>query len=226
MDQIVMYQQWHHILFLHWKVALQDLRPHIPKDFEIETWNGEAFLGMVLFTMSGVRPRFLPAVSRLSAFHEFNVRTYVRHRDRAGVWFFSLDAANLSAVSIARSRYHLPYQHARMAVDRNGLEVVYKSSRLRGPGEIRARARISGQGKAAVAGGLNYFLIERYRLFTKYRGTVYSLKVAHDPYLLRPVDSFEVDETLSRAAGFDVMGLPIANFADGVAVSIGRLHRV
>jgi uncharacterized protein YqjF (DUF2071 family) len=59
--------------------------------------------------MEGVRSPGLPAVPWLSRFGEINVRTYVRDRhNRSGIWFFSLDAARLPAVSAARVGYWLP----------------------------------------------------------------------------------------------------------------------
>src|SRR5690606_355012 len=56
----------------------------------------------------------------LSESHELNVRTYVSHGDRAGIWFFSLDAAHILAVWGARLVYHLPYFHARMSLTTEG----------------------------------------------------------------------------------------------------------
>jgi uncharacterized protein YqjF (DUF2071 family) len=91
-------QTWLELLFLHWSVPTEALRPLVPPRLQIDTYEGQAYLGLVPFTMTGVRPLWFPAVPGLSSFHEVNVRTYV-HQDgcEPGVWFLSLDASNLLA---------------------------------------------------------------------------------------------------------------------------------
>lgn len=105
----VMYQRWAYLLFLHWPVPVSLLRPLVPSRLTIDTFGGQAYVGLVLFTMTGVRPVLLPAAPCLSNFHETNVRTYV-HLDGKdpGVWFFSLDAANSVAVKLAQWLFKLP----------------------------------------------------------------------------------------------------------------------
>jgi uncharacterized protein len=85
----VMRQQWRDLLFVHWPIAADALRPLVPESLELDLFEGTAYVGLVPFTMTGVRPVGLPAVVGLSSFHETNVRTYVRLADRdPGVWFF------------------------------------------------------------------------------------------------------------------------------------------
>ncbi|MCL5997878.1 MAG: DUF2071 domain-containing protein, partial [Chloroflexi bacterium] len=88
----IMRQVWHDLLFAHWPVPIETLRSHIPSALSIDTFDGMAWIGVVPFRMSGVRPRYLPAMPWVSAFPELNVRTYVVHDGRPGVWFYSLDA--------------------------------------------------------------------------------------------------------------------------------------
>src|SRR5437870_3076049 len=98
----VMRQSWRHLLFLHWEVAPEELRPHLPPGLELDLYEGKAYLGLILFTMTGVRAEGAPAIPLLSRFHETNLRTYVHAAGRdPGVWFFSLDAANAAAVVAA-----------------------------------------------------------------------------------------------------------------------------
>ncbi len=98
-----MTMSWHDLLFLHWPVHLHLLRPLIPAALEVDTFDGWAWIGVVPFRMSGVRPRYAPALRCTSAFPEINVRTYVKARQRSGVWFFSLDATSRLAVRVARA---------------------------------------------------------------------------------------------------------------------------
>ena len=105
------------------------LRPLIPSTLEIDTFDGWAWIGVVPFRMSGVRPRYTPELSCTSAFPEINVRTYVRAGSRSGVWFFSLDATNRLAVRVARVWYGLPYYDARISVESKGEAIDYHSIR-------------------------------------------------------------------------------------------------
>src|ERR1043165_455614 len=138
----LMRMQWRNLLFMHWPIDAKKLRPLIPESLEIDEFDGSAWVGLIPFTMRAVQPALLPAIPglsdlpALSAFHECNVRTYVRRRDRTddhpGVWFFSLDAASRAAVWAARTFFHLPYFHARMRMERAGDEVRYSVQRLGG----------------------------------------------------------------------------------------------
>ena len=107
------YQNWRNLLFLHWPVEVAQLRPLVPDALQLDLYEGQAFVGVVPFAMEGVRPRWLPP-SLAFAFLETNVRTYVVHNDRPGVFFLSLDAAHSPAVWAARKFWGLPYFRADM----------------------------------------------------------------------------------------------------------------
>jgi len=222
-----MYQRWHHLLFLHWPIDEALLRRHLHEDVEVDLFDDKAYLGLVLFTMSGIRPRFAPSLPYISSFHEFNVRTYVRHGRRAGVWFFSLDAANRLSATLARSLFKLPYHHAKMDMKQSGDTVRYSGERLTGntPAVLDARAKIGNDVWFTQPGTLDHFLIERYRLFTRRNEELLTLQVRHSPYPLRRVNSVTLDQNLTTALGFDVTGDPILHYADGVSTEIMALER-
>jgi hypothetical protein len=196
-----MAMEWHDLLFMHWPVRPELLRPRIPPALELETWEGYAWLGVVPFMMRGVRPRRSPNLGGLSAFPELNVRTYVRHRDAPGVWFFSLDAASPLAVRGARYVFHLPYMDARMSCGREGDAVRYSSLRThRGApsAALRARYRPTGPAYASAPGGIEHWLTERYCLYAaNRRGDIWRGDVHHAPWPLQPA---ELDMELSRMA--------------------------
>src|SRR3954471_3105776 len=123
----VMRMRWVDLLFAHWPMPVEALRPLVPPMLEIETFDRTAWLGIVPFRMEDVAPRFLPAPPVAGRFPELNVRTYVRHRGRRGVWLLSVDAANRLAVEGARLGFHLPYMHARMSVERVNGWIEYRS---------------------------------------------------------------------------------------------------
>src|SRR5262245_21108001 len=138
----VMRMRWRDLLFAHWVVDVEALRPLVPAPLEIDTFGGRAYLGVIPFLMEDVEPRGLPGLPYLSVFPEVNVRTYVRCGERSGVWFRSLDAARRIAVDGARRGFHLPYFHARMSMAHDDDAVRYRSTRLdrRGrPGELDVR---------------------------------------------------------------------------------------
>jgi uncharacterized protein len=218
-----MRMRWRDLLFAHWIVDEAALRPLIPAPLEIDTFEGRAYVGIVPFGMEDVSPRGLPAVPYLSAFPEVNVRTYVRHRERDGVWFFSLDAGRRMAVEGARLGFHLPYFHARMSIERDGDTVAYRSSRRdrRGrPGELDVRYRPTGPAQPAPAGSLDRWLTDRLRLFAAGRqGRVSSGSIFHAPWPLRPAEAEFRVETLSAADGIALVGPPVhLAFADRLDV--------
>ncbi len=122
-EKAVMYQSWRKLLFLHWEIDAEVLRPLVPESLELDLFEGKAFIGLVPFTMFGVRPTWSRPYKWLSDFHETNVRTYVVGPGGSpGVWFFSLEAARLIAVLIARLTFHLPYYYAKMSIDEQSLD--------------------------------------------------------------------------------------------------------
>ena len=149
------YHCWHDLLFVHWRLSPEVLRPFVPAALELDTWEGDAWLGIVAFRMSGVRPRWFPALPGVSAFAETNLRTYVHHQGQApGVLFLSLDAAHRLAVRIARWRWRLPYYFARMGVAKVGGRVEYRSSRnsQSGQGRTNLAARLLAEPVASAPG--------------------------------------------------------------------------
>jgi uncharacterized protein len=94
----IMKQTWHDLLFAHWPLPHATLRPLVPAQLELDQYGGQCWVGVVPFRMSGVTGRAMPPLPGLSSFPELNVRTYVTHGEKPGVYFFSLDAASLPAV--------------------------------------------------------------------------------------------------------------------------------
>jgi uncharacterized protein YqjF (DUF2071 family) len=231
--RLAMRQDWWHLLFLHWDVPADDLQRLLPSELEVERYEGRAYVGLVPFTMTGVRPWWSPTVPGLSRFHEVNVRTYVTPRSGGppGVWFFSLDAANPVAVAMARRLWGLPYHWARMRLNRSrsdeGESILFESRRRgRGGPPAGCRVRYEPYGEAAPAqpGTLDSFLVDRYVLYCLRRGRLCAGRVHHAPYRVRPVRVSELEETLVAAAGIHRPSTPpLAHYSEGVRVRVGRL---
>lgn len=237
------YHLWSNLLFVHWQVPADLIRPLIPPQLTLDTWNGMAWVGLVPFDMSGIRPWWSPAIPGISHFLETNVRTYVHYRGRdPGVWFFSLDASRSLPVRLARWRWHLPYFRSNMHLVRRKQEIEYQSSRLWPPpaeagcritAEIGSllgidepeRQRPAGQ---ALPGTLEHFLIERYILYAaNAEGDLYSGRVYHTPYPVREARITALEQTLLNAAGIAPPAPPChIAFSDGVSVEIFPLQRL
>jgi uncharacterized protein YqjF (DUF2071 family) len=209
----VMTQTWHDLLFAHWPVDRQQLASNIPSPLELDVYEGEAWLGIVPFHMTNVAPRGVPALPWVSAFPELNVRTYVTVGGKPGVYFFSLDAGNPVAVTTARTMFGLPYHWAAMRVNVEGGLVRYESARKAANGSVDARLAVTygptGSAFQAEARSLEYFLTERYCLYTVDRaGTAHRLDIHHPPWSLQPaVASFQTN-SMAEANGLALQPVP------------------
>ena len=187
-----MHQSWHDLLFAHWPAPVRELRASVPATLDLDLFNGQAWIGVVPFRMSGIRPRYLPPLPWLSAFTELNVRTYVVRDGRPGVFFFSLDAANPVAVRIARRVFHLPYFDAKMSLKYDGDWIEYRSTRThRGApaAEFFARYRPTGPVFRVAPGSLEEWLTERYCLYAEDRtGRISRTEIHHVPWPVQPAE--------------------------------------
>ena len=190
----VMYQRWEELLFIHWPVEVGELIQYLPPGLSVDTYDGKAWIGIVPFTMCGVRPRFLPSVPGISNFPELNVRTYViDDRGRPGVWFFSLDTPKRIPNWIARTFFHLNYRLARMCVNKEGSWCTYQSELCSQSGMHQTQEYIWKRKEKqflAEPSTLEFFLVERYRLFaySKTTNRLLTGKVHHEPYQLQTVE--------------------------------------
>ena len=213
----VMAQSWHDLLFAHWPVDVAALHPFLPSKLRIDTFEGRAWLAVVPFRMTGVRMRGAPVVPWLSAFPELNVRTYVTFGGKPGVWFFSLDAGNSVAVAIARAWFHLPYFRARMnCAEREGW-IYYQSERThRGApaGLLEGRYRPLGEVFRPQHGTLEYFLTERYCLYTtNWRGQIIRGEIHHPPWPLQRAEAEFAGNSMSASLGIALALRPFLHFA-------------
>lgn len=226
-----MKQRWAELLFLHWRVPAASLRALVPAALELDTFEGDAYVGLVPFTMTGVRPVWAPSVPGLSNFHETNVRTYVHYRGEPGVWFFSLDAANSIAVRIARGVWHLPYFRADMTLAQEPSGETHYRTERRWPPPTPAGAEVRykpvGPVRHATPGTLEHFLAERYILYARKGDALLQGRVHHVPYPLQDVELGPWKENLLAASGI-ARGeeTPSALFAKEVTVDVFALEQV
>jgi uncharacterized protein len=215
----LMGQSWHDLLFAHWRVPHDTLRPHVPEQLELEEFDGSAWVGLTPFVLSGLRLRGLPPMPYLSRCGELNCRTYVRIDDRPGIWFFSLDASSRLVVAAARVSYRLPYHYARIELEARRR---FWAERAADPTvSFDAEYRPDGSQFEAAPGTLEYFLTERYCLYSddgRARAHIH-----HRPW---PLQRAHAEVALQALAPVALEGEPLCHFAarqDVVAWPLERL---
>ena len=212
-DRLAMRQRWEDLLFLHWRVPVSEIEARLPEGLHVDTFDGEAYLGVVPFAMRRVRPWWFVSVPLLSNFLELNVRTYVHDENGVpGVWFFSLDADQPVAVEVARRWFHLNYQHAKMSLRQSGDQIDY-ACRRKGAAETARYSypRADAPATEAQPGTLDFFLLERYLLFSwnAKKQQLFRGQVAHRPYRFQILTDVECSAAPARWEGFELAGAPI-----------------
>lgn len=227
----IMKQTWGSLLFMHWPIDADALRPLLPEGVKIDLHGAAAWIGVVPFTMWGVRLTGCPAIPGLSAFHELNVRTYVRAGEERGVWFFSLDAAKRLPVRVARAVYSLPYFFARMRLDRRDDTILYESRREDPEGPMAhciCEWRIGDPLPPAEPGSIDSFLTDRDRLFTTDRhGELVRARIHHPPWPLRSAEMRRLESTMVSCLGPpEPAGEPLLHYSERLDVDIWRPEHV
>ena len=229
---VVGHQRWHSMLFLHWALPARALRRHVPARLSIDTFEGDAYVTMSLFTVVGARLRPLPPLPGLSTFHEVNVRTYVHLDGQApGIWFFSLDASNLIACGLARASLRLPYFFGRMHRQQQRDEHRFKSRRVgltRPRAEVEANWRSAGPLLEAPNGSREHFLTQRFFLYSKgAMGKLWRQQVHHAPWPLFNAQLLGFQQTLDEALELPFLPrMPVAHASPGVDVEFFPPHLV
>lgn len=224
----VLVQSWRDLLFAHWPVAPAALRPRIPASLTLDTFDGDAWIGVIPFRISHIAPRGVPHRLAL-AFPELNVRTYVTTEDKPGVWFFSLDAASLMAVFGARLGVNLPYFWADMSLRQRDTGIVYASDRRIGPSAaFQASYGPTGPVFHSVPGTLEEWLTARYCLYApnRRRGGVRRVEIHHPPWPLQPAAADIAHNTMTHPIGIPLAGEPLLHFARAVDVVTWPPERV
>lgn len=221
-------QRWDHLLFAHWAVAPDILRPHLPDGIELQTRDGVAWLAVVPFVLSGLAVRFLPPVPGLNTFPELNLRTYVEVDGVPGVWFFSLDATNPLAVWAANVVFRLPYHRARIDVHLGGDEIRFRSVR-RGEGVgCDVTYRPTGPAARAPRESVEAWLTERYCVYARSPGgTLTRTEVHHEPWPLQPAWADFHSLSLADPLGLELDRAPdLLHYSRGVDVVLWPGQRV
>lgn len=220
----LMFQSWAHLSLLHWKVDADQIQKLLPPELIVDTFDGDAYVGLVPFTMHDIRMRNLPKIPTAHRFHETNVRTYVHHNGRQpGVWFFSLDAQSRLAVAGARFMFGLPYHFSRMELAQQGEGWRYQMTRVSDQATSEVSTTFDQPFEVAKPRSLESFLIDRYLLYSKRRGELVTGRVWHPRYQICAATAKDVSDELVRLAGFEVNSAPdLVHFSPGFDVKCYR----
>jgi uncharacterized protein YqjF (DUF2071 family) len=225
-----MAQTWEGLLFAHWRVPADRLRRVVPARLPLDTFEGSAWIGITPFVVRAARGRLTPPLPVVSRFPELNVRTYVTVGGRPGIYFLSLDAASWFAVFGARRAFRLPYFRARMRSKRKEEVVRYSAERLSSDGEpadFEATYRPTGERFTAAAGSLEYFLAERYCLYTfDEELRVYRTEIHHPPWPLQDAEAEIAVNTMAHPFAMSLQEEPLLHFAGRQDVLIWRRRAV
>lgn len=220
-----MQQTWNDLLFAHWPVPPEALRPLVPSVLALDSFEGQCWVAVTPFHMTGVRPRFVPPLRGFSAFPELNVRTYVSYGGKPGVFFFSLDAGSRLACWGARASYRLPYFYARMRVAERQGWIEYESVRAQ-QARFCGRYRPTAPLELRKRGTLEHWLTERYCLYTVIRNSVYRAEIHHEPWPLQDAAAELSVNSMAKAAGLDLPRIqPLAHFSKRLQVLIWPLKK-
>ena len=216
-----MKQTWSDLLFAHYPIKFELLRKLVPEVLDLDSYNGMCWVGVVPFRMSGIRLRGLPPIPGTDQFPELNVRTYITLDGKPGVYFFSLDAANLLAVRGARTLYYLPYWYSDMEIKNSGSNIIFKSKRLHDPDiELACSYRPISEPFKVTKGSFEEWMVERYCFYTlNSSGVPLRCDILHEPWTLQEAEAeFSTNSILSKQ-GIDVDShVPIFHFAKKLEV--------
>ncbi len=201
--------RWRNLLFAHWPIEPEKIRPLLPSKLELDTYDGWAWIGIVPFHLT-IRLNWMPFAFE---FPEVNVRTYAKHRGKTGVWFFSLDASSRLAVTTARWRYCLPYHRAKMKlqIDRQcASRWIQFESRRTGRSTKPALLEIEygplGESFHAETDSLEHWLTERYSLFAvDQKGAIACADVEHIPWPLHRAEATFKTNTMLQPLGLKIL---------------------
>jgi uncharacterized protein YqjF (DUF2071 family) len=228
--QPLMHQTWGKLLFMHWRIDERELRQIIPEQLEIDTFDGTAWIGIVPFTMWDIRalPPYMPAVPGFSSAHELNVRTYVHYNGVPGVWFFSLDCNSTAAVIGARTFYHLPYYNADIELAQVGPMIDYSLARIDEP---RASFKASWMIGEAIPfthpESLDFFLTERYCLYSESEGDLYRARIFHQPWPLQKASINSYESTMIEVLGVKAFNdKPLLHYTEAIEVDVWGIRKV
>lgn len=211
-------QSWKHLSFMHWEVDPEQLSLHLPEGLDLDLFNGKAYVGTIPFEMKHVRPRWFFSVPGVSNFPEFNVRTYVTRNGKPGVFFLTLDAQSRITCFHAPRSYGLPYRYAKCKLSASNEKYKWSSRRASDGAVLKGECRPTGPATSAKQGTLEYFLFERYCLYTSHQSVLHRAYTQHNPWIYKEAKVVIEENSLTESYN---LGIENLHQPDHVHISSG-----
>tara|TARA_R110002072_G_scaffold222568_2_gene379566 strand:- start:602 stop:1276 length:675 start_codon:yes stop_codon:yes gene_type:complete len=186
------YQEWNNTLFLHWQVELTELKKLVPKELEIDLFEGKPWVSVVAFTMEKIRPKYLPYLPIISNFDEINIRTYIKKKNKTGVYFLSIEGGNNLSCKIARRISGLPYRYSNIKRTKNR----YISSNPEFDDKLNIEFTIGNNIREKTK--LDKWPTERYALFQDTESSINEFEIHHLEWYINEIDLTELKFNYSR----------------------------
>ena len=188
------YQEWNNSIFLHWQVELEDLKKFVPKELEIDLFEGKPWVSVVAFTMEKIRPKNLPSFSPISNFDEINIRTYIKSNNKTGVYFLSIEGGTKLSCKIAKGISELPYRFSKIKRSQNKFESCNSEFNDELKLEFKVGKVVSEKTE------LDKWLTERYALFQDSEESINEFDIHH---LEWPIQEIELTKIMVNYPRFD-----------------------
>jgi uncharacterized protein YqjF (DUF2071 family) len=180
----VMTQSWEKLLFAHWPIDPNIIRSRIPAPLELDTFENQAWITIVPFQMNRIRFRFLPSIPGMCSFPELNLRTYVTHQGKSGVYFLNIDADHHFAVWVANKFAYLPYSYAKIDWEEQNQQIhfaCHRNNQL----SFEIYYQPASSAKNAKDCSLDHWLMERYCLYAAHHKNLYRGEIHHQPWSIQ-----------------------------------------
>jgi hypothetical protein len=224
---------WDNVLFIHYESEPDELQRSIP--YPLDLYHGRAFVSLVAFTMRGMRPRLGGTLGALllkpiATHHFLNVRTYVRHKGEAGIYFMREWLSNRIAALLGPWSFGLPYRFGKIEyqIDFEHEHECRGQVEARG-GALSYFARLTtGELGNSAAGSLDEFLLERYTAFTRSGRHRRFFRIWHEPWRQGAAAVEIVTDSLIRASEpwWRDAARVGTNYSPGVNVWMGWPHKI
>jgi len=155
------------MLFAHWPVEADTLRPYVPRSLTIDTHDGSAWVGFVAFRVHSIEAAST-SIPMVTPFLNLNLRTFVREGSQTGIYFLSSDIDSRTATAIGHRLFGFAVYQAKMHQrNRNGV-IDFRSERTGHEGRrmgLQVRYEPTGDVFQPEPESIEKFLIDRSRYY-------------------------------------------------------------
>jgi uncharacterized protein YqjF (DUF2071 family) len=217
-----LFMHWNNLLFASWRVSKSVIQPLLPKELEVDTFDGSAWVTLVPLGVDVMNWKDLPPLPGMDRLTELNLRTYTTRDGQPGVYFLSIDCPCIIPDMIGRHFFGVPFFQAQFAYH-NDLTTynigVQRTEDNQQDAAFFGDFKPSGPSFTPKPGSLENFLVERLCLYYVAGEKVHRVNIFHQEWRLQEaLTNIGVNTTLKAAGLPSVLALKPdhAIFCDGV----------